>query len=118
MATVVKNKLSGSTDGTGILVAATSSPGTTIHTATSSTTATTWDEIWLYAYNGHTAAVTLTIQFGGTTTVTNDVKLDIPYKQGAILIVPGWILQNSLVVKAYAGTTNVIAITGWVNAIS
>ena len=111
--TISKIALSGSSNGLGVLVVATASTGTTIHTVPSGTT--TFDEIWLWAYNGHTANVTLTIQFGGTTTVTNDIKLDIPFKSGAFLVIPGFILQNSLVVAAYAGTTNVIAITGFVN---
>jgi hypothetical protein len=118
MATAVKRKLSGSTDGTGVLVAATASSGTTIHTAVAGTTAGTYDEVWLYAYNGHTASVVLTIQFGGTTSPNNDITLTIPNKQGAILVIPGWILQNGSVVRAYAATTNVITITGFVNSIT
>ena len=111
--TISKIALSGASNGLAVLVAATASEGTIIHTCASGTT--TFDEVWLWAYNGHTANVTLTIQFGGVTTVTNDIKLDIPFKSGAFLVVPGLILQNSLIVKAYAGTTNVIAITGYVN---
>lgn len=118
MATALKRKLSGSTDGRNIKVAATSSPGTTIHTAVSGTTAGTLDEVWLWAYNGHTAAVTLTIQFGGTSTPDDDIKVTIPYQSGLQLVVPGFVLQNGDVVKAYAGTTNVVTIGGYVNAIT
>jgi hypothetical protein len=49
MATFTKNILSGSTDGKAVKVAATATAGTTIHTG--SATATTIDEVWLYAVN-------------------------------------------------------------------
>jgi hypothetical protein len=52
MATFSKIVLSGSTDGRMIKVAATATAGTTIHTG--SATATTFDEIWLYAVNSDT----------------------------------------------------------------
>lgn len=118
MATITKKKLSGSTDGKGILVTATATPGTTIHAAVSGTTVGTFDEIWLWAYNSHTAAVVLTIEYGGATAPDNTVKVTIPPGNGLELVVPGLILQNSLVVKAFAGTTNVVTITGYVNAIT
>ncbi len=117
MATYSKLKLSGSTDGKNIKVVATSSAGTTIHTAVSGTTAGIFDEIWIYAYNSHTADVLLTIQWGGTTSPDDDIKVTIPYQQGQFLIIPGEILQNSLIVKAYAAVANVITIGGYVNAI-
>jgi hypothetical protein len=109
-----KFKLSGSTDGKDIKVAATGSPGTTIHTAD----ATKLDEIWLYAYNSSGAAVLLTIQFGGTTSPDDDIKVNVPSQSGLMLVVPGLTLTNSDVVKAYAGTTNVITIGGFVNRIT
>jgi len=118
MATALKRKLSGSTDGRGIKVVATASSGTTIHTAVSGTTAGTYDEIWLWAYNGHTVGVELTIQFGGTSTPDDDVKLTVAAKSGATLVIPGWILQNASVVRAYASNANLIIISGFVNTIT
>jgi len=59
MATFSKQILSGSTDGKGIKVAATASSGTTIHTASS--TATTLDEIWLYAQLNNPSSAALTV---------------------------------------------------------
>lgn len=118
MATVVKRKLSGSTDGLPIKVAATSTPGTTIHTAPAVTADGSWDEVWLYAYNSHTSAVELTIEYGGTTAPDQNIKVTLAAKSGLALIVPGLILQNSKVVSAFAGTTNVITISGWVNRIT
>ena len=55
-----KTILTGSTDGKLIKVVATSTAGTTIHTAEASNK----DEVHLYAYNNHTADVKLTIEFG------------------------------------------------------
>ena len=120
MATYSKVILSGSTQGKAIKVAATSSAGTTIHST--GTSATIEDEIWLYAYNSSSVAVTLTIQFGGTTAVDNDIKLSIPATSGLTLVVPGLILTGTgsaaNTVAAYAATTNVITISGYVNRIA
>lgn len=120
MATFTKTLLSGSTQGKGIKVVATASTGTTIHaTGTSSSTI---DEVWLYAYNSSTGPVTLTIQYGGTTSPDNDIKIDLPATSGLTLVVPGLILTGTgaaaNTVYAYAGTTNVITISGYVNRIS
>ena len=115
MATIVKRKLSGSTDGKPIKVVATATAGTTIHTAVAGTTAGTFDEIWLWAYNGHTASVTLTIEFGGATVPDQNIIVTLASKSGLIPVVPGLILQNGMVVKAFAGTANVITLSGFVN---
>jgi len=118
MATVTKRKLSGSTDGKPVLVVATATAGTTIHTAVAGTTVGTFDEIWLWAYNGHTAAVELTIEFGGATVPDQNIVVSLASKSGLVPIVPGFILQNGMVVKAFAGTANVITLSGFVNSIT
>jgi len=110
-----KNKLSGSTNGRGVKVVATATLGTTIHTAVAGTSS--FDEIWLYAYNGHTAAVVLTIEFGGATVPDDNIVISLPNKAGRFLIVDGALLNNSTVVTAFAATANVIVITGFVNSI-
>lgn len=120
MATFTKTALSGSTQGKAIKVVATASTGTTIHaTGTSSSII---DEVWLYAYNSSTGNVLLTIQYGGTTTVDNDIKITLPSQSGLTLIVPGLMLTGTgaaaNTVYAYADTTNVITISGYVNRIS
>ena len=115
MASFVKRKLSGSTDGMPIKVVETATLGTTIHTAVAGTTAGTYDEIWLYAYNGHTTAVTLTVEFGGATVPDQNIVVSLASKSGLNLIVPGLILQNEKVITAFATTANVITISGWVN---
>lgn len=119
MATYSKQILSGSTDGKAIKVAATASSGTTIHTA--STTTTTLDEVWLYAVNSSASDVKLTIQWGGTTSPDDDIEYTVKAENGLYLIVPGLILKGNataLVVRAFAGTANVITVSGYVNRIT
>jgi hypothetical protein len=114
MATFSKHILSGSTNGRNILVAATATPGTLIHTADASAL----DEIWIYATNTSSSNVVLTLEFGGTSGPGDLIEKTIPAEDGFKLIVPGLILTNSLIVRAFAGTTNVININGFVNRIS
>jgi hypothetical protein len=119
MATFSKITLSGSTDGKMIQVSATATPGTTIHTG--STTATTYDEIWLYAVNSSTSTVKLTIEYGGTTSPTDLIEFSVPAESGLYLVVPGLVIKGNataLVVRAFAGTTAVINIAGYVNRIT
>lgn len=120
MATFSKQILSGSTNGAPVKVAATASTGTTIHAT--GTSSSTLDEVWLYAYNSHSAAVVLTVQFGGITSPDNDIKISIPSQSGLTLVVPGLILKGTgsaaTTVYAYAGTANVITLSGYVNRIS
>lgn len=119
MATFTKQILSGSTDGRAVKVAATASSGTTIHTG--STTATTIDEVWLYAQNTDTTARKLTIQWGGTTSPDDEIEVTIGPEQGLVLVAPGLLIKGNataLVVRAFAATANVITIHGYVNRIS
>ena len=122
MATFTKVQLSGGTQGKAIKVAATTSgsAGTTIHaTGTSSSII---DEVWLYAYNSSSSAVVLTVQWGGVTAVDNEIKLSIPATSGLTLVIPGLILTGTgsaaNTIAAYATTTNVVTVSGYVNRIS
>jgi hypothetical protein len=119
MATYTKKILSGSTDGKGVKVVATATPGTVIHTGPTSTT--TLQEIWLWAQNNHTADVILTIEFGDATAPDHNIITSISSKAGLSLISPGLIIQGNataLTIKAFAATTNVISIIGFVNEIA
>ena len=119
MATFNKSKLSGSTDGLAIKVTGTGTGSTvTVHTAVAGTTAGVFDEIWLYANNTSASAVKLTIEWGTATAADGNIELTIAAESGLVLVVPGLILQNSKVVKAFAGTADVILLTGYVNAIT
>ena len=115
MATYSKELLSGSTQGKGILVAATATAGTLIHTAVSGTT--DLDEIWLYAVNTSDADVKLTLEWGEATAPDGNIEITVPDEEGLMLLVPGLLLQNGLTVKAFAGTSNVIVIHGYANKI-
>jgi hypothetical protein len=118
MALFKKRKLSGSTNGKGILVGTTGSPGTLIHTAITGTTAGTFDEIWLYAVNTSGVDVELTIQWGETTAPDGNIELTVANESGLVMIVPGFVLQNGAIVRAFAGTTDVIVVHGFVNTIT
>jgi len=114
MATFTKQALTEDANGEGILVARSATAGTTIHTTTSETT---FDEIWLYATNNHSSAVSLTIEYGNTTS-TLVIEQSIPSKSGLTVIIPGLILAADKIVKAYAGSANKIVIFGYVNRIT
>lgn len=118
MATVAKRKLSGSTDGRAVKVAATATAGTLVHTAVAGTTPGTFDEVWLWARNGHTAAVDLTIEFGGVSSPDDTVVITVAPKVGLVPVLPGLILQNGCVVRAFAVTANVVTVSGFVNGIT
>ena len=119
MATYSKIHLSGSTDGKLIKVAATATAGTTIHTGSS--TATTYDEVWLYAVNSDTTDRKLTIEFGGTSSPDDLIEQTITAESGLILVVPGLVIKGNataLVVRAFAASANVVMVGGYVNRIT
>ena len=118
MAQVAKRKLSGSTDGRNIKVVATATPGTLVHTAVTGTTAGTWDEVWLWAYNSDSVARQVVVQWGGTTAPDDTNAVTLPPVSGLVLVVPGLILQNGTVVRAFCGTANVVMVSGYVNAVT
>ena len=116
MATFSKQLLSGSTNGKGIKVAATATAGTLIHTAIAGTSSI--DEVWLYAHNTSASSVKLTLEWGEATAPDGNIEITIGSEgTGLILIAPGIPLQNGLVVRAFAGTANVLNVFGYVNRI-
>ena len=116
MATYSKQLLSGGTNGKNIKVAATATAGTTVHTAVSGTS--DMDEVWLYACNTDSTDRKLTIEYGGATSPDELTEITITAEAGWVLVCPGLLLQNGLVVKAFAATANVININGFVNRIT
>lgn len=116
MATFSKQILSGSTNGKAIKVAATATPGTTIHTAVSGST--NIDEVWLYAVNSSASSVKLTLEWGETAAPDGNIEVSIAAESGLVLVAAGLLLQNSLVVRAFAATANVILLHGYVNRIT
>ena len=118
MSLVAKRHLSGSSHGRNIKVAATATPGTTIHTAVTGTTDGTYDEVWLWAVNSDTTDRKLTIEFGGTTAPDDLIEYTVPAEDGLHLIVPGFPLRNASVVRAFAASANLVLINGYVNKIT
>jgi hypothetical protein len=116
MATYAKTKLSSSSYGKAIKVAAIATPGTVIHTAVSGSS--DWDEIWLYCFNSDSVNVDLTLEWGGTSAPDNNIKCTVPPVSGLVLIVPGLLLQDGLALAAFASITNVLTIMGFVNRIT
>lgn len=105
--------LSESVNGRSVLIAATATAGTLVHT--SQTGGGSIDRVFIYAANNHTADVVLTIEFGGATSPNDLVIVTIPTKSGLSLVIPGLPLMSGLVVRAFAATTNVISLTGYVS---
>lgn len=113
--------LSGSTQGEPIKVTATSTPGVpTIHTT--GVSATVVDRLYLWANNTQAAAtastVLLTLEWGAATAPDFNIQIPIPGQAGLVQLVDGLPLQGNgsvaLTVKAFAATTAVINITGYV----
>jgi hypothetical protein len=121
MATFSKISLSGgNNDGLGITVVATATLGTTIHTCSS--TATTVDELWLYAVNTDSAARTLTIEFGGVSVTKDIIQQSIAATpSGLVLVCAGLIVKGNAtpkVITAFASAASKIEIFGFVNRIT
>ena len=106
-------------DGLGILISAVATAGTPVHTG--STNPLTIDELWLYAYNDDTSAVTLSIEFGGVTSPKDVIKGSIKTRSGLVLMCAGLVLQGNAsakIVRAFASTASKISIFGYVNRIT
>jgi hypothetical protein len=115
MATFTKQQLSGSSNGRAVKVAASSTPGTTIHTATS--TANQFDEVHLWAVNSDTTARKLTIELGGTSSPDDLIEQTIPPESGLVYVVPGLPLDGGVVVKAFCASANLVMLHGYTNRI-
>ncbi len=113
MATFSKVILSGSTNNKPILVVATATVGTAIHT----TGATDLDEIWIWAHNTDGTDRKLTIEFGGVA-AKDTIELTIPAESGLVPVVQGIPMNGSAVVTAFAASASVIGIVGFVNRIT
>ena len=119
--TFTKIPLSGSTDGRGIHIDDNATAGKTIHTG--SATATTLDEIWLYAANIDSTARTLTIEFGGVSVTKDLIQQSIGVTpSGLVLVCAGLILRGTgaavTKVSAFASAASKIEIFGFVNRIT
>jgi hypothetical protein len=119
MATFSKTILSGSTDGKQIKVAATATAGTLIHTGPTNTAHL--HEVWLYAVNTDTTDRKLTIEWGAAASPDDLIEYTVKAENGLYLIIPGLLIKgnaSALTVRAFAATTNVICISGYVHVIA
>lgn len=116
MATFTKEILSGSTDGRMIKVAVVATVGTWIHTAVAGVADI--DEVWLWAVNSDTVDRKLTIEYGGRAAPDDLIEVTIRAESGLVLVVPGMILQNALLIRAFAAAANVVMVGGFVNRIT
>ena len=108
---LTKLKLSGSTDGKNILVMATATPGTTIHTAH----ATDLDEVYINACLPSATAREVTIEWGEATNPAGLTRITVPAAAGWIPIVEGKLITNSLVVRAFcAAAASEVVLDGFV----
>jgi len=89
------------------------------------TTATTLDEIWVYAHNYSSADVEVTFLCSLTGlpstkvgNVNESVSVTIPYKSGRALVFDGLLMAHGLSAAAYASSTNSITLDGFVNRIT
>jgi hypothetical protein len=118
MPTYSKLNLSPSLNGRPILITASGSPGTVVHTAVSGVAVPPMDEVWIYATNGDSAARTLTLQWGGTISGADTFVAGIPSKQGLYLLVPGFIVYSGVQIRAYSDVGSKVTIDGFINRIT
>lgn len=105
--------LSGSSNGRQIKVAATATAGTLLHTAVSGTGSI--DVVTLEACNTSSDAVTLTIEWGGTTSPDDLVEYVLGPERGPVVVADRRRLNGGVVVRAFASTANVVTIYGHVD---
>ena len=114
---LAKIALSGSTGGRGIKVVATATAGTLLHAT--GVSATIQDEVWLFAVNSDASDRKLTIEFGDVASPDDTIEVTVPAEGGLQLIVPGLILYGTGAaarnVRAFAASTNVVVVFGFVN---
>jgi len=119
MASYTRVLLSGSTDGLPINVTGTATgSANTIHTAIAGSTS--FDELYLWVSNLSASDVSLTVEWGSATDPGGLLMktVVIPALCPPTPFSFGQVLNNAKVVKAFASTTAVLNITGYVNRIS
>lgn len=111
--TITRLPLSASTAGLPVNVAATATPGTTIHQPIASVT----DEIYVFLFNKTSADITATIEYG-VSGAPNDYEVVIPAK-GVVptLVIPGLMLNDDgKAIRIFAPTG--ISAVGYINRIT
>lgn len=106
---------SGSTNGRPIALAATATPGTLLHTATS--TAGQVDEVYVWLANIDTETRQVTLEVGGTGT-SDQWIVSIDAKAGGALVLPGIRFNGGVAIRAFADSANKVNATVIVNRIT
>ena len=103
--------LSGSTNGKPIKVTSTTTGAAdTVHTGVAGTSSI--DFVDVYATNNSASAVDVSLGWGGVTVDETLGPIEIAADAGPIKIADKFPIQNGQVVKAWAGSANVILLTG------
>lgn len=106
--------LSGQTNGKNILITATTLGGAqTIHTVASGTTTLEFITIEACNVNASHASSGLWLLMGGTASPDDLIHLDLAHGDGAFVVQDKRLMQNGLVIKAYADNANAIAVYGY-----
>lgn len=109
-----RNTLSASSGGEGILVVGTTSGAATpIHSVPGGQQ----DEVWVWAFNVHSAEVVLTIEWGNNA-VKDRCPIPLPPQDGMYVCIEGLTLAAGKAVTAFASVTNVVTIVGHTNEIT
>jgi hypothetical protein len=120
MTPISREFLSESTNGRYINVTTSGTPGTLIHTATS--TAGEKDEVWLWGTNNTGASATVAIEWGGTDDVADINQVGMSPANGRQLLVAGETIAGGLSIRAYSthpsASVSGVNIGGHVNRIS
>lgn len=116
MATIIRNHLSGATDGHTLKLAVDSGTYTTVHTVT--TTTADFEELWVWLANVNTTEELVTFQIGHDTNVANRIIVKVP-AESMVLAIPGITLQgaSTYTVKAASTTADKVTVWGHINLI-
>lgn len=104
---------SGSAFGAPILITATGTPGTLLHSTIGTFLITVFDEIWVYLVNTDTTDRKTTIEWGGVTSPNNLIEVTVPAESGLMLAVPGLRLTGTGAavssVRGFCATASVVS---------
>lgn len=120
MATFSKIILSGSTNGQGIPVTATTaSQGSLLHTAVTGSAGSV-DEVYVYVHSTVTTIATIKFAYGPTTATGSRFSYTVTADDlsGLHLAFPGLVMNGAIALKAYATTANIINCFGFVNRLA
>lgn len=109
-------KLSGSTNGRGVVVTSiTAASGNVLHTTVTGAGASVFDEVYVYAMNLTTVARKVVVNAGGTAT-GDRIRLTLPSSSGGLfLMVPGLRYNGGVTLRAYATSASKVSMHGYVN---